>query len=105
GHRNLVWVFVKNMPGPLLGLYLCSHVLLNLVSILWLTRRGQGRVALRAKHDALRELPRIWRARRRVQASRRVASWALRRQMVRGIRALGIGRLFGLLGSLPCWVV
>jgi GT2 family glycosyltransferase len=94
GHRNLVWVFFKNMPGPLLGLYLFSHVFLNLVSIVWLTRRGQGRVALRAKHDALRDLPRIWRARRRVQASRRVASWALRQQMVRGIRALGVGRLF-----------
>ena len=35
GHRNLVWTFMKDMPGPVLVGYLPQHLLLNLVSILW----------------------------------------------------------------------
>lgn len=84
GHRNLVWVFVKNMPGPLFWLYLPQHLLFNLVSILWYTLRGQGRVILRAKWDAIRGLPRVWRQRKAIQAKRKVGAWELRRLMARG---------------------
>ena len=52
GHRNLVWTFVKNMPGPLLALYWPHHLLLNLISLVWFTLRGQGRAIWRAKWDA-----------------------------------------------------
>lgn len=88
GHRNLVWTWCKNMPGPLLCWYLPQHLLLNLGSVLWYAMRGQGAVLLRAKWDALRGLPRCWRQRREIQASRRVRSWLLRRIMAQGLRAL-----------------
>ena len=84
GHRNLVWVFVKNMPGVLLWLYLPQHLLFNLVSIVWYTVRGQGRVILRAKWDAIKGLPRVWAQRKAIQAKRKVGVWELRRLMARG---------------------
>jgi GT2 family glycosyltransferase len=92
GHRNLVWTFVKNMPGPLLALYWPHHLLLNMVSLVWFTLRGQGRTIWKAKWDALRGLPRVLRQRRAVQAKRRVGSWELRRLMVKGWRGFGLGR-------------
>jgi GT2 family glycosyltransferase len=70
GHRNLVWTFVKDMPGILFWLLLPLHVSLNLMSIIWFVLRGQGRTILRAKLDAIKGIPRMWRKRRIVQASR-----------------------------------
>lgn len=84
GHRNLVWLYVKNMPGPLLLLYLPQHLFWNLVTILWFMLRGQGATILRAKWDALRRLPRVLRERRRVRSQRKVGSRELLRIMDRG---------------------
>jgi GT2 family glycosyltransferase len=75
GHRNLVWTFVKNMPGLLFWLLLPLHVALNLVSIIWFALRGRGGVILRAKRDALLGLPKMWRKRQQIQKAR-VASIA-----------------------------
>lgn len=71
GHRNLVWVFVKNMPGGLFWMLLPLHVALNALSLLWLALRGQGRVGWRAKRDALKALPAMWGKRRLVARGRR----------------------------------
>jgi GT2 family glycosyltransferase len=92
GHRNLVWTFVKDMPGPLLALYWPHHLLLNLVSLVWFTLRGQGGAIWRAKWDAVRGLPRAWRQRKKIQAQRKVGSLELRRLMVTGWRGFGLGR-------------
>lgn len=70
GHRNLVWAFVKNMPGVLFWLLLPLHVALNLVSIVWFALRGKGAVILRAKRDALLGLPKMWRKRQLIQKAR-----------------------------------
>ena len=85
GHRNLVWVYFKNMPGLLFWLYLPQHLLLNLVSLIWFSLRGHARVIFRAKWDALRGLPRILKERKRIQASRKVDVWALCRTMTKGL--------------------
>jgi GT2 family glycosyltransferase len=85
GHRNLVWVYFKDMPGALFWLYLPLHLLLNLVSIPWLAWRGQGRVVLRAKWAALRGLPRVWGRRAEVQRGRRASARAIRRALLGGI--------------------
>ncbi|WP_282756569.1 glycosyltransferase family 2 protein [Desulfuromonas thiophila] len=77
GHRNLVWNYVKNMPGPLFWLFLPVHLLLNLASLLWFAGRGQGAVVLRAKRDACRDLPRVWRQRRTLQKNRRASLMSL----------------------------
>jgi GT2 family glycosyltransferase len=70
GFRNLVWVFVKNMPDALFWLLLPLHVALNLASILLFSIRGQGKVILKAKWDAFLGIPRMWRKRRDIQTNR-----------------------------------
>jgi len=70
GHRNLVWTFVKNMPGALFWLFLPFHVLLNLITVPFFMLRGQGRVILRAKRDAIKGLPWAWAKRKQIQALR-----------------------------------
>lgn len=72
-HRNLVWTYVKNMPGLLFWIYLPQHILLNTYSLASFAAKHRLRVILNAKLDALRGLPRVWRKRRETQ-SRRVAS-------------------------------
>lgn len=84
GHRNLVWTFFKNMPATLLAVYLPQHLLLNLLSVLWFSARGQARTILRAKWDAVRGLPAVLRARRAVQGERLVGARELRVAMARG---------------------
>lgn len=74
GHRNLVWTYIKNMPGSLFWLFLPLHLFSNLVSILWFAARGKGRVILKAKVDACRMLPRMWKKRRPIQKTCRVST-------------------------------
>jgi GT2 family glycosyltransferase len=85
GHRNLVWAFVKNMPGFLFWLYLPQHILFNVISVLRYALRGQGRTIVKAKWDAVKGLPRVLRQRREVQALRRVSAWEIRRVMAKGL--------------------
>ena len=70
GHRNLVWTYVKNMPGALFWLLLPLHIALNLVTTIRFSLQGQGAVILKAKWDALCGIPRMWKKRRQVQDSR-----------------------------------
>jgi GT2 family glycosyltransferase len=92
GERNAVWTFVKNMPGPLLWMYLPQHIALNVAALLFYPWRGQGKVVFRAKLDALRDLPAVLRRRKLVQLGRRVDAWTLRRSFRRGALAPYLGR-------------
>lgn len=75
GHRNMVWAFVRCMPSPLIWLLLPAFAAAQLACVATGTLRGQGRLVLRAKLDALRELARAMDQRRLVQR-RRIASAA-----------------------------
>lgn len=81
GHRNLVWTFVKDMPGILFWLLLPLHVSLNLVSIIWFVLRGRDGVILRAKRDALLGLPKVWRKRQFIQKTRVASIGEIWRQL------------------------
>lgn len=72
-HRNLVWAYIKNMPGLLFWLFLPLHFALNLFSIVYFSMKGQARVIVRAKWDALKGASKMWRKRREIQ-SRHVVS-------------------------------
>ena len=74
GHRNLVWTYVKNMPGPLFLLLLPFHAALNILTVLFFVISGKGKVILRAKRDALRGIPGMLKKRRGIQKNRRVSS-------------------------------
>jgi GT2 family glycosyltransferase len=70
GFRNPVWVFIKNMPGILFWLLLPLHIALNMASILLFSMRGQRRVILKAKKDAVLGISNMWRKRRDIQKNR-----------------------------------
>lgn len=70
GQRNLVWAFIKNMPGALFWMLLPFHLAINAANLVRFALRGQGKVVLRAKWDAIKGLRKMWLKRRGVQAGR-----------------------------------
>ena len=84
GHRNLVWAYVKNMPGTLFWIYLPQHLLANGAALVWFTIKGKGNVIFRAKWDALKGLPRALAQRKIVQGNLKVAIREIRRMLVKG---------------------
>jgi GT2 family glycosyltransferase len=83
--RNQTWMFVKNMPGLLLWLYLPQHILMSGLMAALSAPRGRAGAVLAGKRDALRDLPRVLAERRAIQAGRKVGALELRRSMARGI--------------------
>lgn len=77
GHRNLLWTYLKNMPGSLLLISLPLHLAINLAGICKYAFRGRLRLVLRAKIDGLRALPSVLRKRARIQRARSVSSAAI----------------------------
>jgi GT2 family glycosyltransferase len=92
GERNAVWTFAKDMPGPLLWLYLPQHLALNVAALLYYPWRGQGTAVFKAKLDALRGLPAVLRRRQDVQRTRRVDLRTLRRALTGGVAAPYVAR-------------
>jgi len=71
GHRNLTWVYIKNMPGILFWIFLPLHLILNLQMVLAVSHRGQGGVIRKAKMDALRQIASIWGKRLGIQTRKK----------------------------------
>ena len=90
-HRNSVWTYARNMPSPLLWVYLPQHLLVNAVDVASAALRGRAAAAGRAKRDAVCGLPRVLAERRRLQRARVVGAWELRRQMARGLEPYRVG--------------
>ncbi len=81
GIRNSIWAAVKCVPGPLLLALAPLALALHCGIILRHSLRGKLRVVWALYRDALRGLGAIWRARRRVQATRTVGSVAFWRHV------------------------
>jgi len=92
GHRNLVWTFVKDMPGILFWLLLPLHVLLNLTSIIWFVFRGRGGVIWRAKRDAVLGLPKMWYKRQHTQKTKVVSIGEIWQQLDKQLITTKFGR-------------
>ena len=92
GHRNLVWAYVKNMPGWLFWACLPLHIAMNLAAVALFTIRGQGLVILRAKRDALLGLPRMWRKRQGIQKARVASIGEIWQQLDKSIITTKLGR-------------
>lgn len=78
GHRNLVWTYAKDMPAPLVWLYIPWHAAATAVALIWFTWRGRGGAIGRAKLDAAAGLGAMLASRRAVQARRAVPVAELR---------------------------
>lgn len=74
GHRNLVWTYLKNMPGLLLIISLPLHILLNVLTIIIFTLRGQGKTIIKAKKDALLGIGTIYQQRKTLQRQRVISN-------------------------------
>jgi GT2 family glycosyltransferase len=77
--RNLEFVWLKNMPATLMLRYAHHKLFQELGSFLYLCiRHGKSGAFFRAKKDALRMFPLIWRKRKDIQAKKRVPDTYLR---------------------------
>ena len=77
GMRNLIWTFVKNMPGPLFWMLLPGHLVLVALLLLRAGVRGDLRAVARGVGHALAALPEIWSERRALQLRRRASVWQI----------------------------
>jgi hypothetical protein len=71
-HRNLEWVYVKNMPPKLILKTIWLHIIYNIAAFLFFTTNGRIKEFIKAKWDALKGLKRILKKRRLIQRNRRV---------------------------------
>lgn len=77
--RNLEFVYIKNMPLALMIRFAHHKWSQELGSLCYLClRHGKWRAYFKAKRDALRMLPGMWRKRREIQARRRVSNAYIR---------------------------
>ena len=84
GHRNRVWCWVKNTPGPVFWALLPLHLALNAYLLYAAFRHGVATAVLRAYRDALLGVGPFWRERARA------IGWArLRPVSTLSLRALG----------------
>ncbi|GAB4482086.1 MAG: glycosyltransferase family 2 protein [Anaerolineales bacterium] len=84
-NRNMVWIWLRNMPDALLWRFLLQHLFANLIYVLYYLSRGRGALLLRAKRDAWRGLPKIWQKRKITQAGRIASDAELLAVMERGL--------------------
>jgi len=71
-HRNLEWVYIKNMPSKLILKTLWLHIIYDIAALLFFTSNGRIKEFIKAKWDALKALKRILKKRRQIQRDRRV---------------------------------
>jgi GT2 family glycosyltransferase len=74
GHRNLEWTYIHNMPGQLIARTLIPHCLYIVFSFLFFTSKGQLKIFLKAKKDALIGFNKAIRRRKYIQQHRKVDS-------------------------------
>ena len=71
--RNQAWLVIKNYPASRMLLHLPQLIAFNVLQLAIATRKGHGRLVLRAYRDALAGLGEVLRKRRRIQAGRRLS--------------------------------
>jgi len=78
GHRNLEWVYFKNMPFALIMETLFLHMFHTVGSILYFSSKGNIKSIMKAKSDAFKQLKRILKKRRCIQKRKKIDNAYLR---------------------------
>ncbi len=73
GHRNLEWVYLKNMPTRLIARTAVLHICYILFSFIFFSIRGQAGTFWKAKKDAFRQFKRLMEKRQSIQESKSVS--------------------------------
>ena len=97
GVRNMIWTFVKNMPGPLIWLTAPAHIAALAVHVSRAAVRGNFNPVRRGIQDAILGLPKALSSRARIQRTRRATTfesaralcWSPALYLRRGIHRLG----------------
>ena len=79
-HRNLEWVYVKNMPASLIKRTIVPHLIYDLAAFLFFVAKGRGGDYLRAKWDALKGIRAALQKRKGIQINKKVGDdyvWSL----------------------------
>ena len=74
GHRNLEWVYVKNMPAGLILKSLLRHIVYDMAAFFYFLSVGRGTVFVRAKMDSIRGLRKMFEKRHGIQKSKTVSN-------------------------------
>jgi GT2 family glycosyltransferase len=74
GQRNVVAVFIKNMPAQLLWRYWPLHFVYTLGGAVYFSKIGRANAFLKAKWEALYDLPRLLAKRKEIQRLRMVSA-------------------------------
>jgi len=82
GNRNRIWTYLMNMPAALLALTLPYHLVVNLLLLIRYGLMGHGGAYWRAVFDALKNLPSVWKQRRKRQQDRIATARAIARALV-----------------------
>jgi len=85
GYRNLIWTFVKNMPSPLIWIFLPLHISAILFFAIYLTLRGQGKAIWKAILDAVLGLPKMLEKRKSIQKNKKIKPGELLKVMSTGL--------------------
>lgn len=81
GHRNLVWVVLKNTPTPLLPLVFVAHIMMTILVGLQFIRLGKFKLFLEAKRDALAGIDEAMKKRKDIQEQRKISSLSILRNL------------------------
>ena len=73
GNRNILWVYMKNMPSLLFWLFLPIHLAMNFSVLTLFFIRGRGKLMWRAKLDALKGFPMTLKKRSEIQKNRKAS--------------------------------
>lgn len=71
-HRNLEWVYLKNMPRKLILKTIWLHIIYDITAFFFFTANGRIKEFIKAKLDALKGLRRILKKRTEIQRNKRV---------------------------------
>ena len=74
GHRNLEWVYMKDMPATLMVRTIFPHLMYDLAAFLYFVAKGRMGHFLKAKRDALGGMKKSLQKRNRIQRERRVGN-------------------------------
>jgi hypothetical protein len=71
-HRNLEWVYIKNMPAGLILKTIFPHIIYDMVAFFFFAARGRSKDFIKAKWDALKGMKKVLKKRGRIQDNRKV---------------------------------
>ena len=71
-HRNLEWVYIKNMPSDLVLKTIWLHAIYDIAAFFFFAANGRIKEFIKAKWDALKGMKRILKKRSQIMRNRRV---------------------------------